>query len=460
MGKVMGKVMERAKFTEGGSLKGIIGDPGTGIYYWSYILENLTLDETSALEEYIFVDCDIDSMKIRDLEKERKIIFMNCKIRELEVNRSYIPNFRFIGCDLFHITFKNSNMPGIVFSGKGKDEQDDIKKITGRNVKEINKSRIDYTTFLSCNSNQMNIHDTRVFNTAFKHCQLEYMKIGDNVVMKAVDLRGTKISESNFNRCSLNHIRFRKGYFLLELIWYFIALFLTPFKVYRLMLPRIKNARKKKPLRLRLTPDEKDQIYRDIRKKIVRFRHSAKRMIYKMIVFNWLVDLLSSTEIFEVKYREADFSKDFRFYRHIQNLDYVDGLKKRRPMFAFWYFILANYMRSVPSILFRLAVVVFLFSFLYQNYAAFKFKVDLLEVRGDVSELIDSNGKPAKPFILSLKIFFNAGIYPLEPADNSTERLVLLEIIIGYFTLAVLAGISSSHLFERFSEPKSKEDGP
>ncbi|MCK4765420.1 MAG: hypothetical protein KAW12_24675 [Candidatus Aminicenantes bacterium] len=404
-------------------------------------LDNITLTDNANInvKECIFVNSTIRKMTVSGIESAKRIIFINCKVRELLIEDSYLPHLQFIGCDIFDSKFENSNLPGLIFSGDtGKPPGDaltKIQKLLKKNSKKvfskdlINESVINRTEFLFCDLNDMLVDQTNFVDSKFKHCHIEQLKIMNDVVFQNIDFSGSKFIESSLGNCVFRKIKFRKGFFLVSWLDAVLRKLLSTACLF---------------VNFVLC---KGHWNRSIKTEgsLMHFRRFLKRFLYKCNKFHVLVDLISITNFREIRYKEADFSEEYHFWLHIQDLDFIHTFKERHPIFASITFWTSNHMRSFGALFFSSLFVVFVFSLLYSTgWTEFIYWANVGE-----------RGAAETYFYLSCKIFTNFGIDPFDAANWKTEFLVIAEIMIGYFALGTLLSIILFPFSRRSSMPQS-----
>lgn len=388
--------------------------------------ENININ----VNECILVNCKIKKFTISKIKSSQKIIFINCKIREFHIKKSYLPNLQFIGCDIFNSYFEDSILPGLIFSQDTGEIPDNALKKIKKYVKSdnskfsrkssINESIINNSRFIFCELNDMRIDKTMLKDSKFKHCNVKRLEIEEDVIFKNIDIRGSKFFESDFGVCDFSNIKFRKGFFWVEWIVSILRILFTIFYLISSIIPI-----KKWPMRKR-----------NIKGRIGQLRHFIKKNLYK-IKLEFFIDYFSTTDCQKVQYKDADFSEDYHFLWHIQDIDYIYEFKKKHPIFALITYWSSNYMRSFVALLFSSSLVVWLFSLAFKsNWVNF--------------------GTPISPsyhLYLSFKIFTNFGIDPLDAGNLLTQSLVVFEIIIGYLALGILLSIIIFPFSRRTSLP-------
>jgi len=434
-----------------------IEKPYRGLYpkviYINCYINSSPIATYSNLEECIFINCRISNVKIKNIEEPIEMSFLNCSINNLEIGQSLVPNLQFIGCILENSVFKNSNLPGFTFSrnttrdieviiqnlilGKNRLEK---KFISLKNL-QILDSSIFRSKFICCYMNDMQLDNTIISDTEIKHCYLEYMEVLENVLMKGIDIRGTKFSKSSFGKCQFKGVRFNKGYFFIEWLDYFITF--TPKIILKLL---YKRPAKIGPLQ------KKRRMDRIIKANIIKYRTTIKRVLYKLKL-SFFADILSSTDFKQTQYKEADFTEDYHLYWHIQYLDFISNFKKKHPVFAFLTFWASNFMRSFMALFILSLMVILLFSEVYKIYG--DFQIDSEYQEQEKITIIDQDGHPQKAFHLSVSIFLNSSYCQVEPRDTLTKFISTIEIIIGYFSLGILLSIILFSFARRTSLPNN-----
>ncbi len=415
--------------------------PGQKIVYEDCEINNVTFDKRSDVEKCFFIGCPIRSMKIIKLKDKMEFTFVNCRISDLRIEKSNMPHIEFIGCQIINSNFIDSNLAGIKFSLKLDKPPGSIKptiiEFIKKSIQELKnkkkklpeESSVYKTKFLFCDMNDMLIDHTTFSETDIKHCNLKNMKISEKVTMQYVDLRGSKIFKSCLGDCKFQNIRFNKGFFIVywidELIW-FIPKRLWYFK-YSIMWKKRYEIERASKLRI-------------IQEKIFRIRRVIKKIMYSLKIgrlrIDIMADLLSSTDLQQIRYSNSDFLDSYHFFWHIQDLDFIHNLKGKHPFLAGLTFWASNYMRSFGALLTLSFIIIFLFSLIYS------------------SSWIDFvNNSESGTLYLSFKIFSNFGITPLSANNGITKILVTFEIILGYFALGILLSIIVFPFSRRTSLP-------
>lgn len=424
-------------------------------------INNFQLKQYENINQIIFINCHIKHMNVVKI-KGIKLIFIDCWINKLKIYKSTLPKLQFIYCNIDNSEFTHSTLPGLVFSKniiRNPEQREKFLKDITQNI-EHNKlntklslisnthdSSVFRTKFIFCEMNEMSIDNTHFSEIEFKHCILNIFKKLKNVKFQNLDIRGTRITNSDFGKCCFKDVRFNAGLFLFEildflLIWAIKVILYFP--GFRRFWKLFSSSRK-----------EKRGVEIQIKAKYVLIKRSIKKffhMIYPLV----FVDLLSSTKFTEIKYEEADYSSDYHFCWYIQDLSFIESFKKRHPIMAFIFWITTNYMRSF----FRLAVisllVVFLFSRFYLNTGIF-YDESTRDTNKE-SELVDKNGQAKHPFILSIKVFLNSDISPVKTNDKCTDWMMILEKVLGYFALGFLLSIIFFFFSRRTSLPKKGKE--
>jgi len=489
-----------------------IGNPFMGldskVIYIECRINKYPLIEKSSLDECIFICCRIRNMEIKNLEDPIEMLFLNCTISNLEIDHSEAPHLQFLGCILEGAKFENSNLAGFTSSKNTTEDLEIILKnlITGKNrlkkkFKSLKKLQIlvpsiTDSKFLFCDMNDLLIDNTLFTDNTIKHCNLEYVEFIEKVKMKDVDIRGTKIFNSDFGDCHFENIRFNKFKFPQEFLMFFLSIV---FKI------RYNRNRKKYP---ETSPRKKGEKYREllekkraiILKEVRKCKEDLKKKLYDLNIYKLklhkLVDYFSTTNINQTEYEEADFSEAYYLFWYIQDLEYIDNFKKKHRFLAFISHIFTNYMRSFGRLLFAVAFVILIFSISYINCGTFKIdplykikekieiinekinpniapplnlkislncffftfdsklEIKLPNIKKEEPDLVDEKGRPKDAFYLSCKIFLNNDIYPLQEDDDFTKCLMIGEILMGYLALTVFLSIIFSHISQRIFMPK------
>jgi uncharacterized protein YjbI with pentapeptide repeats len=409
-------------------------------------IDNFILEENSDLEECIFIGCHIHTMQILKIKKPRKITFINCRIKDLKINRSNLPNIQFIGCEIIDSAFTYSNLLGITFALELQEKPDYIKQniwrviirfvkeLISSNKKPTEESSVFRSKFLFCDMNDMHIDHTSFSCTELKHCNIEDMKIIENVTMKKVDFRGSNFFKTDFGECRFGVVKYNRSKYPVEVINVLLN-FILNLAIKRKYAKYVK---------------QKEDLSRIIFEKTTKIRTWMKKLMYKLRMSTF-ADWLCSTTLDNVKYRDTYFTQDIRFFWHMEDSEFVENLKKKHKYFSFIMLITSNYLRSFFMPFFFIVLVIFLFSGLYSTYGVFA-------IDGSTpiqnSPLLDSDGHPIDSWYLSGKIFLNCGISPLRANDTRTKWLIILEVILGYFFLGTLLGVVANNFLIKPMMPK------
>lgn len=392
------------------------------VAYKNCRIKDFRVDDKATIEDCIFFNCHIRSMKFIAFERERNIIFLNCKIRELNINKCYSPSIKFIGCEIVDSEFNESNLSGITFKRQlGEKENLQLKEILQEDFIPINSLiKIIYSTFQFCDMNSMQICDAKIMDTAIKHCHIDKMEVRDDLIIKNVDFRGTKISGSNLGESQLINLRFKKGFYFIELISLLLS-YLLRIKLYVLH-PR--------SLDFRSLP--KKSRCGKVKKKMRNFRRSIKILLYKSRLLFRFADYLSSTDLEQLEYKKTDFLKERPLLWYIKELESIQDFKRNQPRSALISFLTTNYLRSISVLLVCTLILIFVFSIMYSSNCV-EFKAEL-----------------KKPFLLSVKVFMNRDTSPLHAGNDFTEILMTLQMLSGYFVLGILLVIIINKFSRKF----------
>ncbi|MCX6582896.1 MAG: pentapeptide repeat-containing protein [Candidatus Aminicenantes bacterium] len=374
----------------------------------------------------------VENRKVNNLDDyiNSKVIFINCKINEVQVENSYFPNLHFIGCDIYKSIFKNVVIPGLIISRDPKKIQgkarDKIIEFAKNNI--INSSTIQDTEFLCCEFNDMCIDNTDFIDSKLKHCNLRNLTIMENVMLKKLDIRGSEFLEPDFGECRFHNIKFKRRWFFFD---WLDALLLHLILIYFSFFSILKNRR----IDIKIKTKEKMR----------KIGHSIKKFFYKSKVGSLIADWFSLTSFQGIQYenyKNADFSGDYQLMWYIQDFDFMNNFKNKHPFFFRLIFIISNYFNSFGALCASSFLVVYFFSCLYSAYWP-NLAVD----------------QTVNYFYLSFKIFSNFGIYyEMEGGaapDCLTEVFIIFEIIIGYFALGTLLSIILFPFARRTSLPGS-----
>ena len=387
-----------------------------------YIIDD-SISDNLEINEFFFIDCQIQNLKITGSTNLTELLFVNCHITQLAIRDSRIPNMQFINCQIEDSIFIDSTLPRIVFSTRLSDKYDTLQEIP-----DGSESRLDNTQILFCEMNGMQIEHTHISNTDIKHCWLEKLKISLTVSMRDVDLRGTTIFDSDLGQCKFTNIRFGKKKYLVEIFRLFRKL-----KHHRLFRKQIGHQKK-----LNYAEKEKKEIdrYYNIFKKMEKQRKGDKKFNMPGALF----DCFSSTYVETTSYEKADFSKGPHFYWYLNELEFFQIFEKRYPRTSRVLFILSNYMRSFGTLIASSLIYIFIFA------AIFFFLCTCCNE--DINFL--------KALLISVKTFLNMDISPFQPDNNWIGFWIIVEKILGYFALAFLVGKISVYIYQSQSLPPKK----
>jgi hypothetical protein len=298
----------------------------------------------------------------------------------------------------------------------------DDKGLPWKKKKELKTVTVHQTKFIFCQLNDMEIDNTTFTHTAIKHCNLQDMKILKNVKMTNVDFRGSNFFKPDFGECHFGAVTFNKSKYFVEII---NALF-------KIISKRI--IKQKLPVK----------IFRET----TTFRTWVKKIFYKLKLNNF-ADYLCSTTLINAEYGKTYFAQDIRFFWYMEDVEFVDNLKKKHPVFSSIMMVSSNNLRSFIIPLLFIVLIIFVFSMLYSTYGVFS---------GDgsakVTQMLDPNGRPTNPFYLSAQVFLNCGISPLWTNDSRTRRLIMFEIILGFFFLGTILGVVVNNFLIKPKMPK------
>lgn len=421
----------------------------------------------------IFYDCTIDSMEIQGVKiKERsEIYFINCRIKNLELNDIYVPGLYFMDCDINDSTFKYSKLPALTFSKFKEETIKDIinKVITGDGEKAIEakneildysckstrKSEIRSSKFLFCELNDLSISGTNLFETDIKHSLLEDTEITDNVSMKDISLWGTKISEGKFIKCSFKDIWVKKGVFLPQLVGFICEIIaIIGFFLCDLIERFFKKKNRKKSFN-RIFQDVLENI--NIWRKVINFKKPIKKLFYKIPFAAFLADWLSSTDVRETDFDGADFSEDPSLEHQIDEYKLIHKMKKKHPFLTYFFFLTSNYKRSFMRFIFVCFCCICIFSWIY-SCSTFIDDNQINRELGHKYDYIDEFGHPKHPFGLSFEVYLGITTYPLKAKYKTTTSWIIFERILGYGALASLLGILLAPLALEHYKKKKEDD--
>jgi uncharacterized protein YjbI with pentapeptide repeats len=420
-------------------------------------IRNFIIEKSSNIKELIFINCNIKEMKIMRLKaKPIKITFIGCRINMLKVYKSYVPNIKFICCDVVNSEFMYSNLAGIVFSKDRIEEVDEkINKFIkdnlniGINTKrkkslKIYESRISTSKFIFCIMNNMRVDNTVFSGIDIKHCELKKIVLSCGVIINNADMRGSTFFKPNFGQCQFKNVRVNRDFFPIEIICFLLKTFLKFFSYFNLF-------RIIRDLRNSSMPQENIK-HKQLRRKIVKCRNFTKRLLYE-IRLPTFIDKLSSTDIYRPVYGEANFSEAHQLYWHIQDIDFINSLKKKYPNLAIIFFLTTNFLRSITALVISCFLTIYLFSLAYSSSLT-DFKIDSSYMGTDQSEILDNIDRPKNSLYLSFRIFSIGEHSPLETTDEITEAIIIFERILGALAFVMLAAIIGFPISRRFSLPQ------
>jgi uncharacterized protein YjbI with pentapeptide repeats len=434
--------MDDYKIVKKGKFEGTL--PDTKIIYYKCEITDFHIENSTTLRECIFIHCHLKSMKIINLGQHIKLTFLNCRISDLHIEKLYAANLRFFKSVIVESTFQYSILPGTVFSINIPDELKEIQEKLQKEdqddqddkgvhwKKELEVVSVHQTGFIFCQLNDMNIDNTTFTHTAIKHCNLQDMKIPENVEMRDIDLRGSNFFKSDFGECRLGAVRFNKSKYFVEII---NSLLKIIFK--RIINRKYRRYRKKK-----------QELPRAIFEETTKIRTAVKKILYKLKLINF-ADYLCSTTLIDVQYGNTYFAQDIRFFWHMEDVEFVDNLKKKHPVFSSIMLVSSNNLRSFVIPLLFILLIIYVFSMFYSTYGVFK-------VNGStkIAQMLDPNGHPKNPLYLSAQVFLNCGISPLWTDDSTTRTLIMFEIILGYFFLGTILGVVINNFLIKPRMPK------
>jgi uncharacterized protein YjbI with pentapeptide repeats len=434
--------MEDYKIVKNGEFEGTL--PDTKIIYYKCEITDFHLENSATLRECIFIHCHLKSMKITNLYQRIKLTFLSCIISDLHIEKSHSAHLRFFKSAIVGSTFQYSELPGTVFS---KNIPDELKEIQEKLLKEDQDGQDDKglhlkkelevlsiheTEFLFCHFNDMNIDNTTFTHTAIKHCNLQDMKILENVEMRDIDLRGSNFFMSDFGECRLGAVRFNKSKYFVEIINSLLKIILK-----RIINRKYRRYRKKK-----------EELSRSIFVETTKIRAGVKKFLYKLKLTNF-ADYVCSTTLINVQYGNTYFAQDIRFFWHMEDVEFVDNLKKKHPVFSSIMQVSSNNLRSFIIPLIFIFLIIYVFSMFYSTYGIFK-----VDGSANIAQMLDPNGHPQNPLYLSTQIFLNCGISPLCTDDSTTRNLIMFQIILGYFFLGTILGVVVNNFLIKPQMPK------
>lgn len=434
--------MEGYKIVKNDKFEGTI--PDTKIIYYNCEITDFHLEDSTTLWECIFIHCHLRSMKIINLDQHIKLTFFNCRISELHIEKLYAANLRFFKSVIVESTFQYSILPGIVFSTNIPDELKEIQEKLLREdqdgqddkefhwKKELEMVSVHQTEFLFCQLNDLNIDNTTFTHTAIKHCNLQDIKILENVEMRDIDLRGSNFFMSDFGECRLGAVKFNKSKYFVEIIN----------SLLKIILRRIINRR------YRRYRQKKGDLSRSIFAETTKIRTAVKKILYKLKLIKF-ADYLCSTTLINVQYGNTYFAQDIRFFWHMEDVEFVDNLKKKHPVFSSIMLVSSNNLRSFIIPLLFIFLIIYVFSMYYSTYGVFK-----VNGSAKIDQMLDPNGHPKNSLYLSAQVFLNLGISPLWTDDSTTRTLIMFEIILGYFFLGTILGVVVNNFLIKPQMPK------
>jgi uncharacterized protein YjbI with pentapeptide repeats len=434
--------MEDYKIIKKGEFKDIL--PDNKIIYYDCEITDFHLDKLTTLKECIFIHCHLNSMKIINIDQRIKLTFLNCRISDLHIEKSRFWNIQFFKSEVFKSTFQYSTLNGTVFSTNIPKELKDLQEkllkedLDGQDDKGLHLKRelevlsVHETEFLFCQLNDMKIDNTTFTDTDIKHCNLQDMKILENVEMRDIDLRGSNFFKSDFGECRLGAVKFNKSKYFVEIIN----------SLLKIILKRIINRKYRKYRK------KNQELSRAIFEETTKIRTGVKKFLYKLELRNF-ADYLCSTTLVDVQYGNTYFAQDIRFFWHMEDVEFVDNLKKKHPVFSSIMLVSSNNLRSFIIPLLFILLIICVFSMLYSTDGVFKENGS-----AKIPQMIDPNGHPKNPWYLSAQVFLNCGISPLWTDDSTTRNLIMLEIISGYFFLGTILGVVVNNFLIKPQMPK------